>query len=89
MLEDKPVSIAITPDPVSVAALATQQLTVTATTVVGATPDVTATSTYDSSDDLVATVDAAGLVTGVAAGSCVVTATYLGKVDTVAVTVTA
>lgn len=61
----------------------TQQLTVTDSNSV----DRTATATYSSSATAKATVSATGLVTGVASGSATITATYLGKTATCAVTV--
>lgn len=62
----------------------TQQLTVES----GAT-NVTASATYTSSNASIATVSSSGLVTGVAAGSATITATYNGATATSAVTVTA
>lgn len=67
-----PTSIAVTPATANVAVGATQQLAVATNLGV----DVTATATYTSSDPAVATVDAAGLVTGVAAGTATITASY-------------
>lgn len=90
-LNDRPVSIAITPSTVSIAAAATQQLTVTATQVDGGTANVAASAStlYTSSDPTKATVSATGLVTGVAAGTTTITARYLGRTATKLVTVTA
>lgn len=65
-------SINVTPETATVAVGATQQLTVTTNT----GTDVTATATYTSSDPAIATVDASGLVTGVAAGNATITASY-------------
>jgi hypothetical protein len=62
-------------------------LTATATYDDASTADVTATASWGSSDPTTATVSA-GFVTGVAAGSSTVTATYNGESDTCAVTVT-
>lgn len=62
-------------------------LTATATYDDASTADVTATASWGSSDPTKATVSA-GFVTGVAAGSSTVTATYNGESDTCAVTVT-
>lgn len=59
-----PPSITVTPASVSVAVGATQQLAVS-----DGTKDVTAQSAFTSGDATIATVDASGLVTGVAAGS--------------------
>lgn len=61
----------------------TQQLTVTDSNSL----DRTATATYSSSTPAKATVSATGLVTAVAAGTSTITATYLGKTATCAVTV--
>lgn len=80
-------SIDVTPTAPSIAVAGTQQLTVTATYSNTATDDVTATSTYESATPGVATVDANGLVTGVSAGSSVITATHNGLTDTSTVTV--
>ena len=44
---------------------------------------------FATSDAAVATVDATGVVTGVAAGSCSITATLGTEVDVVPLTVTA
>lgn len=90
-LNDYPRSIAITPSTVSIAVSATQQLTVTSTQVDGGTANVAgnASTLYTSSDPTKATVSATGLVTGVAAGTTTITATYKGKVATKLVTVTA
>ena len=80
----------VLPASASVAAAATQQLQVVKVTgddVLDLTiTDTTATdTTYASDDEAVATVDSAGEVTGVAAGSCVITATHTyatGKTET-------
>jgi hypothetical protein len=57
---------------------ATGQFKATATLSDGTKQDVTAASTWTSSNTAVATVTAAGLVTAVSAGSTVITATYQG-----------
>lgn len=62
-------------------------LTATATFDDTSTQDVTATASWGSSDPTTATVSA-GFVTGVAAGSATITATYNGQSDDCAVTVT-
>lgn len=74
------VSIAITPDTATVYTTATQQFTATGTYSDTSTADITATVTWDTSDHAKATINAAGLLTGVAAGSCTVSAT-LGAVN--------
>lgn len=79
-------SLAIAPSPVSVQEGATQQLTITPTPA-GASDEVN----YASANPAVATVNASGLVTGVAAGSTTITATSKVRPSiaaTVAVTVT-
>ena len=70
----------------SVAVGSTLPLTVTATND-GDVDDVTAQATYVSSDASKATVDEAGVVTGVAAGSATITASFGGKSATHPVTV--
>ncbi|PYQ72847.1 MAG: hypothetical protein DMG04_16050 [Acidobacteria bacterium] len=54
----------------------TAQFTATATMSNGTTQDVTSSATWQSGDAAIATVSSAGVVTGVAAGSTTVTATY-------------
>jgi uncharacterized protein YjdB len=54
----------------------TAQLTATATMSNGTTQDVTSSATWQSGDATIATVSSGGVVTGVAAGSTTVTATY-------------
>ncbi|MFP2907428.1 beta strand repeat-containing protein [Pyxidicoccus sp. 3LFB2] len=82
-------SIAITPNPATVAQGATLQLTVTGTYSDGTTRALTASSTFSSSATSVATVSNAGAVTGVQAGSATITATSGGRTATLEVTVTA
>jgi hypothetical protein len=84
-----PTAIAATPDPITVTVGADQQLSVLASNGINRTPS----ATYSSADPTKATVNASGLVTGVAAGSTTITVSYdppTGPVltDTVAVTVT-
>jgi len=82
-------SIAVSPGTASIAAGATQQFTATATYSDGSTGNVTSTATWASSTVSAATIDAAGLATGVAAGSTTVTAS-VGSVNvTATLTVTA
>lgn len=69
--------------------MATQQLTATLNMSDGSTQDVTASATWTSSDETVATVSTGGLVTGVAEGTATITATAQGQSDTCAVTVPA
>lgn len=76
-------AISMTPATASIAVAATQQLTVVGSNGVNRTPD----AKFTSSDVTKATVNAAGLVTGVAAGTATVTATYKSFTDTTSVTV--
>ncbi|MCK9927519.1 Ig-like domain-containing protein, partial [Frankia sp. Mgl5] len=64
-------------------------LQITATYANGSTQDVTSQSTYQSSDPTIATVNAAGVISGVAAGNATITVSYYGKTITVPVQVTA
>jgi beta-glucanase (GH16 family) len=82
-------AIAITPSPVSVAVGATRALAVTGTFSDDTTAPITTGLVFSSSAEGTATVSAAGEVTGVAAGSAVVTAATGGRTATVTVTVTA
>lgn len=81
-------SISVIPATLSVAATEIEALVATATFDDASTEDVTAEATWSSSDPTKATV-ASGFVTGIAAGSSTVTASYNGQTDTCAVTVTA
>jgi uncharacterized protein YjdB len=66
-----PYGVAVTPATPTVEHPGTQQMTVAVTNVHGdALTDARADGTWTSSDTAVATVDAAGLVTTVAAGTC-------------------
>lgn len=69
------VSIAVTPANPSVSVGTTQQLTATGTYSDGSTQNITAAVTWSSGTPSVATVSAGGLLTGVSAGSSVITAT--------------
>jgi hypothetical protein len=83
-------SIAVAPATIGLVPGNSQALTVTATYDAGPTANVTSTATYASSDNGVATVSPAGLVTAVAVGlPATITATYLGQTATSVVTVTA
>lgn len=68
--------------------MATQPLTAEVTYADGTSDDVTSQATWTSSDDAVATVDAAGIVTAVTEGTCTITAEFGGVSDTSAITVT-
>jgi hypothetical protein len=81
-------SISVTPATLSVADGEIGALAATATYSDATTADVTAEATWTTSDATKATVSA-GFVTGIAAGSATVTASYQGQTDTCAVTITA
>jgi uncharacterized protein YjdB len=82
------VSIAITGGSASVATGGTLQLSAIATLSDGSVADVSASATWSSSDNTVASVGASGLVTGVAAGTAQITATLNGVTGTLSMTVT-
>lgn len=77
------VGLDVTPASATIAATGTQQLTVADYD----GTDVTASATYVSSDETVATVDASGLVSGVAAGTATITASYDRREGTSEITV--
>jgi uncharacterized protein YjdB len=81
-------SIAVTPATATIAAGATQQFAATATYSDGTTSPVTTTVTWTSTNPAVATINAAGLATAVAAGSTTITATQNGVQTTATLTVT-
>lgn len=81
-------SIDVTPDPASVASGLTLQLSATGVFTDESTTDLTATSTWTSSNPAVATVDAAGRVTGVTEGTTNIAATVGAISGSVALTVT-
>jgi uncharacterized protein YjdB len=81
-------SIAVTPNPVSIAAGATQQFTATASYSDGSTQNITAKATWTSSNPAAGTVNAAGLATAVAAGSTSITASLNGITGSTTLTVT-
>jgi uncharacterized protein YjdB len=72
------VAISITPSPAAVARGDTLQLTATGTFTDASTLDITSQSTWASTNNLVATVDTNGLVTGVSGGSSIIRATSHG-----------
>jgi RHS repeat-associated protein len=76
------VSLAIAPSPVVLGIGTMQQLTATATRGDGSTADVTAQTTWSSSDATRVIVDASGRARGVASGSATVTATFSGLTAT-------
>jgi len=81
-------SIDVSPSTSSKAAASTTQLTVTATYPDTSTANVTSQAIYTTSDATKATVSSTGLITFVAIGTATITATFHGKTDTCAVTVT-
>ncbi len=82
-------TITVTPASAAVPAGETRQLTATGAYSDGTTKDLTATATWHTSSTSIATVSAAGVLTGVAQGSATVTATSGDVVGTVNVTVSA
>lgn len=84
------VSVAVTPATSAVPINGVQAFVATATFGDGSTRDVSTTTNWSSGATSIATVgQATGVVTGVSAGTTVITATYEGKTSTAAVTVTA
>lgn len=81
------VSIAVTPSSASLIIGATQQLTATATYGDGSMANVTSLSTWTTSNAASATVSSSGLVTGVLSGSATITASYSGLTSTSSITV--
>jgi len=66
---------------------ASAQFTATANLTNGSTQNVSAQATWQSSNAVVAGVNATGLVTGVAAGDVDITATYLGMIGRARITI--
>lgn len=89
-LLETPVSIQVTPNPVSVNVGVTQQFTAVAQFAGGSTLNVTSNSltTWDSTTPAVATVNATGLATTVTQGTTNIRATYGGVSGQAALTVT-
>jgi hypothetical protein len=85
--DEKLKEIDVQPRTATIAALATQQLSAIGTYTNYATALLTGRVTWASSNDLVATVSASGLVTGVASGSATITATYQGVSGSAVITV--
>ena len=83
------VSIAITPPAPSLAAGTSRQLTATGMFSDRTTADLTAAVTWASATPAIATVDASGKLTGVAAGTSAITATVGAITATATATVTA
>ncbi|MCK9905980.1 Ig-like domain-containing protein, partial [Frankia sp. Cpl3] len=71
--------LASAPSSVLLPTAQSKSLQITATYANGSTQDVTSQSTYQSSDPTIATVDAAGVISGVAAGNATITVTYYDK----------
>ena len=83
------VSIAVTPATASILVGATQQFTATGTFSDGTTSNITATAAWTSSNVAVATVLPTGVATGVTAGVATITATRDGRSGSGVLTVTA
>lgn len=81
-------SLAITPAAPTALVGETEQLTATATLSPSGSRDVTNAAAWSSSDLAIATVNNAGLVTAVAAGTATITAAYAGATDSEVLTVT-
>jgi hypothetical protein len=88
-LHDDLVEVMLTPASTTVAASSTAQLEAYGFYGDGSILDIRESATWASSDQTKATVSSAGLVTWVAAGSCVITATLDDVSDTCAVTLAA
>ncbi len=82
-------SITVSPAAASIADGQTQQFTATGNYSDGSTTDLTGTATWQSSNTTVATVNSAGLATGLAAGSATITASHDGKSGSAILVVTA
>jgi uncharacterized protein YjdB len=82
-------SITVSPSTASVQVGASQQFTATGTYSDGSTGDVTSQATWSSADKTIATVDAKGNVTAVAAGSTNISATFQGMSASATLKVTA
>ncbi len=81
--------ITVTPANASFAAGSTEQFTATANYGNGTTANVTSSATWTSSNTSIATIDASGLATGVAAGSTTITASLNSATGNTGATVTA
>ena len=76
-------SIAVGPNPASVQVGSTVQFSATATLTDGSEQDISATASWNSSNTAVATIDTAGLATGVVQGTSNITAAAAGLGGTV------
>jgi sugar lactone lactonase YvrE len=84
------VSIAVTPNPATVAVGGTQQFTATGTFSDNSTQNLTSTATWGSGNTTIATINAAGLASGVKAGGPVTITATSGTISgTAQLTVTA
>ncbi|HVU15367.1 MAG TPA: DUF4082 domain-containing protein [Candidatus Didemnitutus sp.] len=83
-----PLSIAVTPASPNVSVGTTQQFAATATYSDGSTGDITSLVTWSSSSTTIATINAAGLATGVATGQSTISAKLSGVTGTQVLTVT-
>jgi len=83
------VSLAVTPNPASIAVGGTQQFTATGTYTDSSTQNLTTSATWSSSPTAVATISTGGLATGVGAGSATITAASGPVSGTATLTVTA
>jgi hypothetical protein len=81
-------SISVTPSPASFPMATTQQFTATGTYADGSTADITATATWSIANQAVATVNSAGLASGIAAGSSTISAILGGVTGSVPLKVT-
>jgi len=81
-------SIAITPNPVTIAQGTVQQFTATATLEDGTTQDVTASVTWVSTTPTVATINYAGFVAGITPGTTTIGASIDGQFASTQLTVT-
>ena len=82
-------SIAVTPAIPNIATGATQQFTATGTYSDGSTQNITSQVTWTSSNTTVATINSAGLASGMAPGSTTITAAFSGKTGFATLTVQA
>ena len=84
------VSVAVTASNLSIPIGGTEQFTATASYTAGPTANVTTSSVWSSATPGVATVDSVtGVVTGLSAGTSVITADFKGKINNQTVTVAA
>jgi uncharacterized protein YjdB len=88
LLQPSLVSLQVTPSNVSIAVAGTQQFTAKGTFSDNSTKDMTSSVTWSSSDSTFATINGAGLGTGVAAGVVTVTAQSGTVTGTASLTIT-